>query len=207
MLSQGTAVQDRHVVGDRRRLVSIVRHEQRRRGRLGEELAEVGEQLASGRRVEPGERLVEQEESGSHREGPREAHPLRFAAGERVRRTVGEAGDAEALEPEGGTRARDGSWHAAEAQPGLRVGADRAAPKQGTLQHGGRRQPDIALAGRLAVEEHGAGAGRQESAGDAQQRRLACAVGAQDRRRARRREHEPRHRQDLASGGRDGDVA
>jgi hypothetical protein len=95
-------VQDGHVIRHRRGLVSIVRHEQCRRAGLGEELAQVGEQLAPGRGVQAGEGLVEQEEPRSDGERPREADPLRLATGQSVRRTVGETRDAEALEPERG---------------------------------------------------------------------------------------------------------
>jgi hypothetical protein len=76
LLVQSTGVQDRDAVGQGRRLVAIVRDEQRRRRRVGEGLAQVGEQLGPGRRVERREGLVEQQHPGRDGEGAGQAHAL-----------------------------------------------------------------------------------------------------------------------------------
>ena len=70
----------------------------------GEDVAEVGEELRPGRRVERAERLVEQQQLGRERERAGQADALRLAAGQGRGRAVGDVLEAESLEP---FRARD----------------------------------------------------------------------------------------------------
>ena len=84
--------------GERRRVLVVVGHEQRRQPELAQQLLQLA---AHGRlrvRVERRERLVEQQHAGVARERPRQRDALALAAGELGRLRVREVRDAEALE-------------------------------------------------------------------------------------------------------------
>src|SRR5207237_1280010 len=133
------------------------------------------------------ERLVEQQHLGLEDGGAGQRHALRLAPGERVRGARGQRGHTEALEPARRPRRRLGGRHAAEAQAEARVVADAGVGEQRFLEHGGYPPAlgeRLARVHSLAAEEHPPLVGALEQPEDAQQRRLAAAVG-------------PDHAQDL----------
>ena len=90
---------------------------------------------------------------------------------------------------------------ALEAQPGLDIRARGAASQQRPLQDGRTDAADLPRRGRAAVQEHPPAVVTAEAAGDAQQRRLAGPVGAEDREGLPRGDAEPLQRQDRATAG------
>ena len=92
------AVEQRHRVGERQRLVLVVGHEHRRRLGPGEHVGDVAAQVDAQRRVERGERLVEQHQRRADRERAGERDPLLLAAGQLVRMPVAEPGEPDQLE-------------------------------------------------------------------------------------------------------------
>ena len=91
-LHQPAAAEHRHLVGHRQRLGLVVGDQHRGRAggpqRVGDREAGL---LAQGG-VQGGERLVEQHQRGLGRQGAGERHALLLAAGELVRRAVGQLG-------------------------------------------------------------------------------------------------------------------
>ena len=87
-----------HPVGERRRVLEVVRDEQRRQPQLREQLGQLAPNDAARVRVERRERLVEQQHGRVARERPRERDPLALAAGEVAGPGAGEVRDPEALE-------------------------------------------------------------------------------------------------------------
>ena len=86
------------LVGERGRVLEVVRDEQRRDLETGEELLQLESHLDLRVSVEGRERLVEQEDLGVTRERARERDPLALAAREAARQRVLEMRDLEALE-------------------------------------------------------------------------------------------------------------
>ena len=72
-------------VAHRQRLGAIVRHENRRRAGREQQGADVPPQTQPGRRIERGERLVEQQQPRTGCERPRQRDPLRLPARQRAR--------------------------------------------------------------------------------------------------------------------------
>ena len=97
-LEQPAVDEDTDPVGERGRVVEVVRHEHRRQRELLEQLSQLRAHVRPRVRVESGERLVEQQDPGVARERARERDPLPLAARDRRRPGVGEVADAEALE-------------------------------------------------------------------------------------------------------------
>ena len=126
-LAQLAGVEDRHAVGDDRRLVAVVGHEQRRGAARREDVAQVGEQLRAAGGVQAAEWLVEEEEPGLQHERPRDADALCLPAGQRQRTLSGQSVEPEARQPVVGAPPALLPWHPGESQPRLHVGA-----------HGGR---------------------------------------------------------------------
>ena len=89
---------DADAVGQRGRVLEVVRDEQRRQPQLGQQLGELAADDVARVRVERRERLVEQEHRRVARERPRERDPLPLAAGEVARPRLREVRDPEALE-------------------------------------------------------------------------------------------------------------
>ncbi len=86
-------------VGERRRLLEVVRDEQRRQPGLRQHPGELGPDRGAGVRVERRRRLVEQQHPRPAGERAGERDPLPLAAGEVARPRVGEVRDPEPLEP------------------------------------------------------------------------------------------------------------
>ncbi len=87
-----------HPVGERGRVLEVVRDEERRQPQLGEELGELAANDPARVGVERRERLVEQQHRRVARERPRQRDPLALAAGEVAGTGAGEVRDPEALE-------------------------------------------------------------------------------------------------------------
>ena len=97
-LPQPALDEDADLVGERGRVLVVVRHEQRRQRELPQQLRELVPHLGLRVRVERRERLVEEEHPRIAGERPRERDPLPLASRELVRMRRREVRDAEALE-------------------------------------------------------------------------------------------------------------
>ncbi len=86
------------LVGERRRVLVVVRHEQRRQPELAEQLLQLAADRDLRVRVERGERLVEEQHAGVARKRTRERDPLALAAGELGRPGLRQMRDLEAVE-------------------------------------------------------------------------------------------------------------
>ena len=113
---QPAAVEDADPVGERLRLGQVVRAEQDRRVVPGADLADEVLHLALRARVEPGRRLVEQEQHRAGEQRPRERDLLLHPAREVLHRLVAPlVREADPLEDRGDLVARVGGRHAVEA--------------------------------------------------------------------------------------------
>ena len=126
--------EDRDAVGQSERLLGAVRDVHDRGGPVAQRSLEVVEERSASLGVEPGGRLVEQQQAGLERERAREAHPLGLAAGERERLAVGEPRDVEALECRAGgaLSARASSPRQRSGSSTLRITLVRAARGAGS---------------------------------------------------------------------------
>ena len=97
-LEEPPAAEDGDPVGDRERLGLLVRHVDAGDPVRADGLPQLLEEVLADRRVERGERLVEEQELGREDEGAREGRPLRLAAGERRGALGGEVLDVEEAE-------------------------------------------------------------------------------------------------------------
>ena len=169
--------------------VQVVQHDDDGAAALGVQPADQVEDVDLVGEVEVGRRLVEQQQVGALRERHRDPGALPLAAGERVDRPVGEVGH---VRP--GQRLGDDRLVVPRPlpQPALvRVPAAGDQVGDGEPLRGDRRLRQQAehlgdLAGRrpgdrLPVEQHLAARRPQQPAQGAQQRRLAAAVGPDDR--------------------------
>lgn len=80
-LTHPTVDHHRDPLGQRARLLAVVRDQKRGHAVVDQDLGEVGDQCLARRRVERREGLVQEQDLGYDREGSREAHALRFASG------------------------------------------------------------------------------------------------------------------------------
>jgi len=165
----------------------LVRHQQDRPAAGGEPAERGGERLLAGR-VHPGGRLVEHQQVGPAGQRPGDQRALLLAAGERGHRVVdavqqadvgervadrgpvgvaGRAEDPAAGQPARGDDLADGGRHAAAGAEPLRDVADPGPGPEPALR--GAEQVDLAAGRRDQTEDR------------ADQRRLAGAVGAEDR--------------------------
>ena len=160
------------------------------RRRVGGEVVERGDELLAAGEVQPGGWLVEEHHGRVVHQRAGEQHPLAFAGRQRPELTLGELGDFEALE----TLGRPTIVGRAVAVPprlegGVAGGAhdiEGAQRRAELLGEGGRAVAD--LTAQLAhvrstqpLTEHvdGAGRGVLVQRGDAQERRLAAAIRAE----------------------------
>ncbi len=87
LLDRAVAQHD-HAVGQRHRLDLVVRDVDRRRAEVAVQLGDLDPRLAAQRRVEVGQRLVEQEDLGRPHDRAADRHALALAAGELLRRAL-----------------------------------------------------------------------------------------------------------------------
>ena len=97
-LSEPSLHEDSDLVGERRRVLVVVRHEQSRQRELPQQLRELVPHLGLRVCVERGQRLVEEEHRGVTRQCPRERDPLPLAARELAGMRGGEVADPEPLQ-------------------------------------------------------------------------------------------------------------
>ncbi len=97
-LDEPTVDEDADPVCERRGVLEVVRHEQRRQALLAEDPLELDADRLPGVRVECGQRLVEEEHPGPARERAGERDPLALPAGELARPCRGEMPDPEPIE-------------------------------------------------------------------------------------------------------------
>ena len=162
-LAQASVDEHADLVRERRRVLVVVRDEQRGEGEVAQQLVQLAAHLRLRMRVERSERLVEQQHRRVPREGPGERDALTLAAGELSGTRVCEVRDPEPLE-----QVADGAGvghvrtnaHVREKRIVLEDEAD--APLL-------RRQS----APRRAVERHASARRLQQTGDDAQHRRLA----------------------------------
>jgi hypothetical protein len=152
--------------------------------RFGAARRRVGDQRGPAGRVQPRERLVEQQDFRLEHQRARQGHALRFTTRERPRLSRRERAHAEALEPRRHARRGDGGGDAAKAQAEPDVVSRRGVRQQRLLEHSGYPAP---LGQRVAsihwpvVEPYGAGLRALQQPEHAQQRGLTTAVGAHER--------------------------
>ena len=154
--------------------------------------------------VEAREGLVEQREGGAQGEGAGEVGALRLAAGEARGGAVEQVAHAAGLGGLLEARAAPGGGQAAQAQGEVEVGAQRAREEDGLLEgvgHGGARG-----GGGPSAQQHAPAAGPLEPGQQAQERRLAGAVGAEQGGHAPRREAQVVHVQHGAAPAGEGDA-
>ncbi len=196
LLHDPPVVEDGHDVGQRERLLLIVRDEHDGRAERGQELLDLEAQAVAQARVERRERLVEQDQARLGRQGPRDGHALLLPAGELVRPAMAEPAQADQLEQlahaaAGAAAARQpeadvlGNAEMREEQPLLRHVADLPAIGRKVLRP---------VVERLAVDRDDPGVGVVEARDQAEQRRLAGA-------------RRPEHRGEAARGHAQRDVA
>ena len=177
-------VHEHDLVGDLHRLLLVVRDEDRRHVHLVVQAAQPGAQVLANACVERAERLVEQEHLGLHRKRTRESHPLALPARELRGVVVGPAGDLDELEQLVHALAELGPRPLPDLQPEGDVLTDGHVLERRVVLED---EADAALLRRLAcdvhaVELHGSGLRLLEPGDDAQERRLATAAGAEQRR-------------------------
>ena len=119
-LLHDAVVDDGHDVAQHERLLLIMGHEEGRDRGVGEQAVDIGANLDAQRRVEVGERFVEQQHLGPGGERPGEGHPLLLTPRERARVTVGERRQADHVEH----LAHSGGAALRPAQPEADVGGD-----------------------------------------------------------------------------------
>ncbi len=187
----GALVRDLAVVhddaaGDQRLQRAELVRDQQHGAAAGDELAQRAGERGLARRVDPGRRLVEHQQLGAAGQGPGDQRALLLAAGQAGHRVAGAVGQPDLLEggrhggPVGGPR------RAEDAPTGDQAGPDHLGHRRrhaGTGADPLRHVPDPLPSFEAAVAEQGdrAGAQRHQPQDRPDQRRLAGAVGAQDR--------------------------
>jgi len=172
--------QHRHTVAERLSLTAVVSHEHGGDAIVTQDGRDLRQEIGARGRVEPGERLVEQEHLGLEHERARQRHALRLASRERSRPLTSERRDREPLEPALDARAAI-VRAAAEREPQRHVLGDGHVGQERMLEDG-RHPPALGQrvrgVGRAPAKPNDALARALEQSGDAQQRRLAAAVRA-----------------------------
>ena len=141
-----------------------------------------GSTAARGARVEVGERLVEQQQLGLVQHRPADRHPLHEAARERPQRLVGAVGEPDLREQRLGAAGVDAVQARVEAEVLAR--GERAVEQRLVGEQADPPAHRPAVARQLGAEHaHAPGVRAQERGEDAQQRRLAGAVGPEHRER------------------------
>ena len=175
-------VHDDDPVGDRERLLLVVRDHDGGDAELALQRADLLAQVDADDRVERRQRLVEQQQAGRGGERPRQRDPLLLAAGELGRELGAAARQADQLQqlldPGGDRRLRHLAVHQAvgDVVGDREVGKERVRLEDDAVVALGRRQ-DRDVAPGL---EDAAGGLRLQAGDDAQQRRLAAAGGAEE---------------------------
>ena len=93
-LAQAALDDDAEAPGQRRRVLGVVGHEQRREPEPGQHVLQLAADDGAGLGVERRERLVEQQHAGVARQRPGQRDALALAAGQRARALVGQVVDA-----------------------------------------------------------------------------------------------------------------
>ena len=164
-------------------LVEVLRGEQHV-GAVGDQRADRVPQLDAAARIETGGRLVEQQQPGPADEAGAEVEAAAHAAGVRAHRPVGGVGEAQLLE-HGGASRRGAGARVAE-QPGDHL--DVLPPGHGGLDRGvlaGEATRRRTAAGWRATSMPATwsvpGVGPEQGGDKAHERRLAGAVGSEQR--------------------------
>jgi len=157
-------------VGERLRLAAVVGHEDRGDTILTQDDPELRQQRGPCWRVEPRERLVEQQQLRLEHERPRQRHALRLASRELPRPLIPEGRDVEALEPPLDARPVRVVAEAAEPQSQRDVLGDGHVGQERALEH--RRHPPplgqrVPRIHRAIVNPHDAPRGTLEQPDDA----------------------------------------
>jgi hypothetical protein len=190
------AADDGDAVGQPRRLVEIVRDEQRRHPRPGPQLEEHRLEVAARDGVKRPERLIEQHHRRAGRDGTRERHALALPAREQMRPAGAERRNRQAHEIERRRRERRSIRAPDEAGHERRILGDRPVRQQAAVL--GHVADPTAQAHRvggrhgLVPDERLAAIERREAVEHAQQRALSRAALA-DERHALPRRHVERH--------------
>ena len=145
MLDDASVAHDGDVVGDGERLAVIVRDEQCGRVLGREDGPQIGRQPLAQASVEGRERLVEEQQPRSHREGARERHTLLLTAGQRCGRTLLVARQPDEVEQLPDACGLLGAPHTTSRQPVGDIRGDVEVPEQlAVLEH----QREVALVRR-----------------------------------------------------------
>ena len=141
------------LVGERDRLLQVVRHEDHRRPRLVPQRQQLGGHDRLGLHVERAERLVHQQDRRLVDQRRRQRHPLAHAAGELVRMMVLEPGQADHPQPVPRVGERLLLRDAAEQRPHRHVAEHRLPRQQRVgLEHEAGAAPDAG--DRLPADRH-----------------------------------------------------
>src|SRR5690606_16650796 len=194
----------RHDLG----LREVVRHHDRRGALVAQDVAHVHREPRAQRGVEGAERLVEREHARTGCQGAGEGHALALAAGQLVDAAFAVALEADELEQLLDAGGALGRWHARRLEAVGDVAHDGAVREElAVLEH--QTHPALVhgqAAQVLALPAHRAGIGHD--AGDrSEQRGLAAAGGAHDRRDLAALHREARGVDGDGGAVRDGDVA
>ena len=144
VLHDAPLAQHRHLVGQRQGLVLVVGHQHGGGPGPAQDVAHLGPEAGSQRRVQGREGLVQQDQGRLHRQGPGQRHPLLLATGELIRVATIEAAQSDHLEQLG----HPGLLAAPVGQSEGHVGGHRQVGEQGALLGD---VPQSAPLGRLAA--------------------------------------------------------
>ena len=176
----GAGGEDAHAVGERDRLLEVVRHEDDRRRCRRPQVEQLVLHQRARLHVERAERLVHQDDLGRGDQALRERGPLAHAPRELMRVVVFEPGEADLGDPLACARVRLPLRYAAEPQAGRDV-ADHALPRE---EHVSLEDvPEIAAdpGDGAALHEHFACARRRQAGDESERRRLPAAGRPYDR--------------------------
>ena len=177
-------VDDGQAVGHLHGLLLVVGHQHRGDGQGGVQVAQPQAELGAHLGVERAEGLVEQQHLGLNGQRPGQGHALALAARELRRVALAEVGQAHQLEQLVDAGLDLGLGAVADLEPEGHVAPHgEVAERRVVLE----AEPDAAAARRrvgqvLALNADDAAVGRVEAGDDAQQRRLATAARAEERR-------------------------
>ena len=184
-LNQAPRDQHAHAIGQDHGLLVVVGHEDRGDALLAEDAAEIADQGFARRLVERREGLVQQEELRLDHEGAGERRALRLPARQRARPAPGQLRDREAREPARDARRRSASRATPrKRRPMATLSKTVVSARSGSWKTLAMRRLTASAAlgdDRLALEAHRPRGGRLERADDAEEARLARAVGPDDR--------------------------
>ena len=179
LLRDPAVLDDQHPGGERERVEGVVGDQHGDPGVRREVAAELDPQRRGHADVEPGERLVEQQQRGVGGERARDRHPLGLAAGELARPPAGEVAQPDPGQPVAGRG------------PGLGAPGPSGPGAEGDVVEGGEVReehlvledhPDRAVPRRerqqVDAAEAGVPGGGHQAGQGVQQRGLAGAVGA-----------------------------